>query len=293
MKISLGEKIFYVINYVLLGLFAISCILPIIHIVSLSLSSEYAVISGQVGLWPVELTLDSYRLLIEGTRIVDAFRNSVVITVIGTVLNLLFTILAAYPLSRSYFYFRKPLTLFILFTMLFSAGLIPSYLLVKSLGLVDTYGALWLPGLVGVYNLLVLKTFFENIPGELEDAARIDGCGETRLIMQIMLPLSMPVIATLILFYAVGHWNSFFSVMIYINSTEKHNLTVLVQQMIMNNQLAQQVTEGRLAEDMMESVTPQSIQSAGVIAMIIPMLIVYPFLQKYFVKGVMIGSIKG
>jgi putative aldouronate transport system permease protein len=293
MRSSLGEKIFYGINYVLLGLFGISCILPIIHIVSLSLSSEHAVLSGFVGLWPVGFTLDSYKLLIEGTRIVSAFKNSVQITVVGTILNLFFTILAAYPLSRTYFYGRKPLTMLILFTMLFSAGLIPSYLLVKSLGLVNTYGALWLPGLVGVYNLLVLKTFFENIPRELEDAARIDGCSETRLIMQIMLPLSMPVIATLILFYAVGHWNSFFNVMIYINSSEKHNLTVLVQQMIMNNQLAQQVTEGRLSQDMMESVTPQSIQSAGVIAMIVPMLIVYPFLQKYFVKGVMIGSIKG
>ncbi|WP_409346189.1 carbohydrate ABC transporter permease [Paenibacillus sp. MBLB4367] len=293
MRSSFGEKIFYGINYVLLGLFGISCILPIIHIVSLSLSSEHAVLSGFVGLWPVGFTLDSYKLLIEGTRIVGAFNNSVLITVVGTILNLFFTILAAYPLSRTYFYGRKPLTMLILFTMLFSAGLIPSYLLIKSLGLVNTYGALWLPGLVGVYNLLVLKTFFENIPRELEDAARIDGCSETRLIMQIMLPLSMPVIATLILFYAVGHWNSFFSVMIYINSSEKHNLTVLVQQMIMNNQLAQQVTEGRLSQDMMESVTPQSIQSAGVIAMIVPMLIVYPFLQKYFVKGVMIGSIKG
>lgn len=293
MKPTFGEKIFYVMNYVLLGLFGISCIVPIIHILSLSLSSEHAVLSGFVGLWPVGFTFDSYKLLIEGTRIVHAFQNSVQITVVGTILNLVFTILAAYPLSRKYFYGRKPLTLMILFTMLFSAGLIPSYLLIKSLGLVNTYGALWLPGLIGVYNLLVLKTFFENIPGELEDAARIDGCSETRLIMQIMLPLSMPVIATLILFYAVGHWNSFFSVMIYINSSEKHNLTVLVQQMIMNNQLAQQVTEGRLSEDMMESVTPQSIQSAGVIAMLVPMLIVYPFLQKYFVKGVMIGSIKG
>ncbi|MGO4496135.1 carbohydrate ABC transporter permease [Paenibacillus sp. 2RAB27] len=293
MKPTFGEKIFYGFNYVLLGIFGISCILPIIHILSLSLSSEHAVLSGFVGLWPVGFTLDSYKLLIEGTRIVHAFKNSVEITVVGTILNLVFTILAAYPLSRTYFYYRKPLTLMILFTMLFSAGLIPSYLLVKSLGLVNTYGALWIPGLVGVYHLLVLKTFFENIPGELEDAARIDGCSETRLIMQIMLPLSMPVIATLILFSAVGHWNSFFSVMIYINSSEKHNLTVLVQQMIMNNQLAQQVTEGRLSDDMMESVTPQSIQSAGVIAMVVPMLVVYPFLQKYFVKGVMIGSIKG
>ncbi|MDQ1912673.1 carbohydrate ABC transporter permease [Paenibacillus sp. GD4] len=293
MRPSFGEKLFYGFNYVLLGLFGISCILPILHIASLSLSSEHAVLSGFVGLWPVGFTLDSYKLLVEGTQIVKAFQNSVVITVVGTVLNLLFTILAAYPLSRTYFYWRKPFTLLIVFTMLFTAGLIPSYLLIKSLGLVNTYGALWLPALVSVYNLLVLKTFFENIPGELEDAARIDGCSETRLIMQIMLPLSMPVIATLILFYAVGHWNSFFNVMIYINSSEKHNLTVLVQQMIMNSQLSQQVTEGRLSEDMTQSVTPQSIQSAGVIAMLLPMLLVYPFLQKYFVKGVMIGSIKG
>ncbi|MGG1556078.1 carbohydrate ABC transporter permease [Paenibacillus ferrarius] len=293
MRTSLGEKIFYGVNAFLLGLLGISCILPILHIVSLSLSSEHAVMSGFVGLWPVGLTTDSYKLLIEGTNIVNAFKNSVVITIVGTALNILFTILAAYPLSRTYFYWRKPLSLLIVFTMIFTAGLIPNYLLIKSLGLVNSYGALWLPALVSVYNLLVLKTFFENIPGELEDAARIDGCSETRLIMQIMLPLSIPVIATLVLFYAVGHWNSFFNVMIYINSSDKHNLTVLVQQMIMNSQLAQQVTEGQFSSDLTQSVTPQSIQSAGVIAMLLPMLIVYPILQKYFVKGVMIGSIKG
>jgi putative aldouronate transport system permease protein len=249
-------------------------------------------LSGFVGLWPVDLNFDSYRLLVNGTPIVGAFRNSLIITVVGTVINMIFTILAAYPLSRKYFYGRKFFTMLVLFTLLFGAGLIPNYLLIKSLGMINTYWALWIPGLVGVYNMLVLKTFFESIPSELEEAARMDGCGDTRLIVQIILPLSMPVIATLILFYAVGHWNSFFNVLIYINSSSKHNLTVLVQNLILNSQLAQQVTEG-IQDQFAETVTPQSIQSAGVIFTLLPMLIVYPFLQKYFVKGVLIGSIKG
>lgn len=159
----------------------------------------------------------------------------------------------------------------------------------KSLGLINSYWAIWLPGLLSTYNMLVMRTFFENIPEEVEEAARIDGCSEMRLLLQIFLPLSMPVIATLVLFYGVGYWNSFMNVLIYINQTDKYNLTVLVQQMIQSQSLLQElVSEGEPVQ-----VVPESLKAAGILVMVIPMLVVYPFLQKYFVKGVMLGSVKG
>lgn len=289
MKATTGEKIFYAINYAILTIFALTCLLPILHIAAISLSDMTAITSGFVGIWPVGFTLEAYQMLIEGTRVVSALRNSVVITLVGTLINMVFTILAAYPLSRKYFIGRRFFMLAIIFTMLFGAGLIPNYLIVKSLGMVDTYFALWIPGLVSAWNLLILRTFFEGIPEELEDAARIDGAGEWRLVAQIILPLSLPVIATLTLFYAVGHWNAFMNVLIYINDTTKLNLSVLIQQMIASQELVQEIYSAEDATHM----TPESVKSAGVFVMIVPMLIVYPFLQKYFVKGVMIGSIKG
>lgn len=246
--------------------------------------------SGKVMLWPVGFNLDNYSMMFQSTGIARAFVNSVIITAIGTGLNMLFTIAAAYPLSRKAFFARRPLTLLILFTMLFHAGLIPNYLLVNSLGLIDTYWAVWLPALISVYNMLVLKTSFEAIPGELEDAARMDGCDEKRLLARIILPLSLPVMAALVLFYAVGYWNMFFNVLIYINSTSKYNMAVLVQQMVMNS-FQQQLDQ--VQPDMVQSITPESIRAATIIVMIVPMLAIYPFLQRFFVKGIMIGSIKG
>lgn len=291
MRISMGDKWFYGIIYTLLGLFALSCVLPMVHLIAVSFSSQSAIDTGLVSLWPVEFTSIAYEKLFVGTRIWPAFVNSVVITLVGTGLNLLFTVLSAYPLSRSYMYGRSWLTLAIVFTMLFSGGMIPGYLLVKSLGLIDSYGALWLPGLVSVYNMLVMRTFFLGIPGELVEAARMDGCGEWKLLLRIFLPLSLPVLAALGLFYGVGHWNSFFNVLLFINSPDKHNLAVLVQQMIQSQSLLQEI--GFLSPEDFNTITPVSIRSAGVIVMVVPMLIVYPLLQKYFIKGMLIGSVKG
>jgi len=291
MKATLGEKLFYGFNYFILSIAALSCILPLFHIVSLSLSSSEAITLGQVGLWPVELSFDAYLKLFTGTDVLGAFKNSLIITIVGTALNMLFTILTAYPLSRSYFYGRRMFTLAIVFTMLFTAGLIPNYLLIKQLGLLDSYFALWLPALISAYNLLILRTFFENVPVEIEEAARMDGCGEWRIIFQIIMPLSLPVIATVSLFYGVNHWNAFFNVLIYINDPAKANLSVLVQNMIRSQSLLAEMA--MLDPDAFRSLTPESIKSAGIIVMVLPMLIVYPFLQKYFVKGVLIGSVKG
>jgi putative aldouronate transport system permease protein len=289
MKSTRGEKLFYLFNYIVLSVIALSCLLPLIHVAALSLSGARAIASGEVGLWPVDITLDTYSEVFKGTKIVQSFSNSVMITGVGVVLSMLTTILAAYPLSKSSFYARRFFTLAMVFTMLFNGGIIPTFLVVKGLGLIDSYGALWLPALVSTYNMLIMRTYFEGIPEELEEAARMDGCSEWRLLMQIVLPLSLPVLATLTLFYGVSYWNYFMSVLLYINSTDKYNMTVLVQQMVQNQQLLNEI---RSPEDSVQLVA-EGVKAAAIVLMMLPMLIVYPFVQRFFVKGVMLGAVKG
>ena len=269
---------------------ALTCLLPLIYEISLSFSSSRAISSGWVSFWPIEFCFDNYKLIFKGTPILRAFKNSVIITGVGTAFSMCATILAAYPLSKPYMYARKQMTMLCVFTMLFGGGMIPTYLVIRDLGIIDTYWALWLPGLVSTYNMLVMRTFFTNISSELEDAARIDGCNEIRLLLQIFLPLSLPCIATIALFYAVGFWNMFQSVLIYINSTAKHNLSVLVNNMIREQLI---ITSDFIQAEDISTATPQGVQAAGIIVMIFPIMCVYPFLQRYFVKGVMLGSVKG
>lgn len=176
--------------------------------------------------------------------------------------------------------------------MLFSGGMIPTYIVVQKLGLVDTYWALWLPAAINTYNMIVMRTFFNNIPTELEEAAIIDGCGEIRLLMKIYLPLSKPVLATLTLFYGVSHWNTFMNAMLYINDPVKQNLSVLVQQMIKSMNVLNTELATANPQDL-QAITSAGLRASGVVVMIIPMLIIYPFLQKYFVKGMMLGAVKG
>ncbi|TVY01866.1 carbohydrate ABC transporter permease [Paenibacillus cremeus] len=291
MSSTRGEKLFYALNYVVLFLIGMSCLLPLVHILAMSLSDKHALHSGSVSFWPVNLDFSGYQALFKETPILRSFGNSMIITMIGTALNIGFTVLAAYPLSKRYFIGRRVYSFAIIFTMIFSVGLIPNYLLLKSLGLLNGYGALWLPGLVSVWNLMVLRSFFEALPEELEEASRIDGCSEWRLIVQIVMPLSLPVLAALSLFYGVAHWNAFMSVLIYINDAKKLNLTVLVQQLIQNQSLMQEMANTQ--PEMAMKLTSEGMKAAGVIVMTLPMLIVYPFIQKYFVKGVMIGAVKG
>ncbi|THF73524.1 carbohydrate ABC transporter permease [Cohnella fermenti] len=291
MRISFGDKVFQSFNYVVLILIACSSLFPLVHLIALSISSSAAIETGKVNLWPVGFNLDTFNLLVKGTPLVKSFLNSVEITVVGVALCMASTILAAYPLSRPQFYARRFFTLMMIFTMIFTGGVIPTFLVIQGLGLVNSYWALWLSSLVSTYNMLILRTYFENIPSEIDDAARMDGCGETRLLLRIILPVSMPVLATLTLFYGVAFWNVFMSMLIYINDTDKHNLTVLVQQMIQSQSVLQQSM--MVQPDEQVHVVEEGIKAAGVLVMIAPMLLVYPFLQRYFVKGVMLGSVKG
>ncbi|WP_168121340.1 carbohydrate ABC transporter permease [Paenibacillus sp. HB172176] len=291
MKPTKGEQLFYFVNECILLLAALSCLFPLLHVIALAFSDFDAVMSGMVTLWPKGWSTEAFRLLLEGGRVPRALLNNVVITLVGLVLSLVFTTAAAYPLARKRFYARRFFTLAFVFTMLFNGGLIPTYLVVNSLDLLNTYWALWLPGLVSTFNMLILRTFFLSLPEELFDSAEIDGCGELRTLFRIVLPLSLPVFATIALFYGVGYWNNFVSVLIYINQTEMQNLTLLVQQMIQS----QSILEGlnNAPDSGQIPMTPESIRAAGILVLVAPMLLVYPFLQKYFVKGVMIGSIKG
>jgi putative aldouronate transport system permease protein len=289
MRDSFGDKMFLGTVHLLLSILLLLSVAPLLNIIAVSLSSSTAIETGRVFLWPVEINFDSYLLLIHGTRITDSLFNSLYLTSVGVLLCMICTICTAYPLSKSYFIGRRFFSLAFVFSMLFTGGLIPTYMVIKTLGLLDSYFAIWLPSLISTFNVLIMKSYFENIPKEIEEAARMDGCGEFRMIVRIMLPLSLPMIATLALFYGVGFWNAFMSVLIYIHSSEKYTLTVLVQQMIQSQSLLQE----QMQMDSIQQKVPESIKSAAIIVMVLPMLVVYPFVQKYFVKGVMIGSIKG
>ncbi|WP_238357550.1 carbohydrate ABC transporter permease [Cohnella zeiphila] len=290
MKESAGGKLFSVIVHLVLILIALTCILPFLHMIALSVSEGHAVDLGRVWFWPVGLDFTAYEYFFENTPALRAFGNSVVITLVGTALSMLATVLTAYPLSRRYLYARKPLTTAALFTMLFSGGIIPTYLVMNQLHLTNTYWSLWFVGLVSTYNMLIMKSYFENIPGEVTESAQMDGCGELQLLGRIVLPLSLPMLATLTLFYGVGYWNMFMNVILYINRTDLQNLMVVVQGM-----LQIQSMDNMMAMDIMQQqeLISEKLKAVGVMVMVVPMLAVYPFLQKYFVQGVMLGSIKG
>lgn len=287
-----AESIFYFFNYLFLGLCAIITLFPFINVIATSLSSGRAIISREVFILPKEFNFEAYKALVKDGQLIFAMKNTVFITVFGTVINMAATILTAYSLSKKRLGGRKYIMSLMVFTMLFGGGLIPSFIIVKNLGLVDTYGALWLPGMISVYNMIILKTMFEGIPESLEEAASIDGASDVYILIRVVIPLSFPAIATLTLFYAVGWWNDYFNAMIYISDTRKLPLTVKLMQMI-SNVSDNLLRSGEGASFMEAALVPESIKSAAIIISTLPILCIYPFLQKYFVKGVMIGSVKG
>lgn len=290
-RVTFGEKIFYFCNYLFLFLCVVVSVFPIIYVVATSFSSSNAIASGKVFFLPVEFTLDSYHKIFRDGNVLKSLNNTIVITLIGTALNMIFTIMGAYPLSRKRLKGRGFFSGLFVFTMIFGGGLIPSFLLVKSLKIMNTYWALWLPSLISVYNMIILKTFFQNIPDSLEEAAMIDGANDIYILIRIMLPLAGPVLATLSLFSAVGWWNEYYNSMIYLDTTTKLPMTVRLMQMIESANMSSLMDgEGVTAS---EHITPEGIKAATIVVAMVPILCVYPFLQKYFVTGVMVGSVKG
>ncbi len=290
---SRADRIYYTISGVLLGILLILVAYPILFVLSASFSSGNAVATGKVLLWPVEFSLEGYRAVFRNPNIVQAFGNTVLYTVVGTAINVAMVMIAAYPLSRRDLKGRGVLTFLFTFTMFFSGGMIPSYIQILRLGLMNSIGAMVLPGALSVYNMIVARTFIQsNIPYDLFEAASIDGCNDAKYFFSMVLPLSKAVIAVIALFSAVGHWNSYFSAMIYLNDREKFPLQIILREiLIMNKVDLSMVMDPEMQIALAH--TADVLKYSLIVVATVPILVVYPFVQKYFVKGVMIGSIKG
>lgn len=288
-KESKGERLFNVFNVFLLLLLAAATLFPFLHVLAQSLSSETAVISGQVGLFPIDPQLGTYQYVMGNSQFISSFKVSIAITALGTVGAMVVTTFAAYTLSKPNLPGRNFLLVVFIFAMLFHGGIIPNYLLMRSLGLLDTIWVLVLPALVNVFNLLIIKNFFEGTPESLEEAARIDGANTFSILFRIVLPISLPVLATVSLFYAVAYWNDFFRAMIYISRPELKPLQLYLYEIVTQTQ--RPPTD--IPIDSAMNLTPAAVRSATIMATTFPILVVYPFLQKYFVKGIVVGSVKG
>jgi len=290
---GIGSRIFDVLNYVILTLIAFTTILPFIYIIGASFASEYELSTRPMFIIPLDVTVDAYKYIFSSNRIVQAFGNSIFITVCGTLINLFFTVTMAYALSKTRLRGRNIFLNMVIFSMFFSGGMIPGYIVNANwLGLKGSYLAVLLPGAISAYNMMIVKNFFQNIPHELEESAGLDGCTDIGILMKIVLPLSLPVLATFGLFYAVGHWNAYFSAMIYLNSErDKWPLQVLLREII----IMANASAGDMANMDPDFVQPpaQSVKMAVIVVSTVPIMCVYPFLQKYFVKGVMVGALKG
>lgn len=286
-KLSLPGKVFQVFNIIFLTLLALSMFLPILHVLAKSLSGVQALASGTIGLLPVDLTFINYQYVLNNPAILRAFAVTVYITVLGTLINLIMTSSLAYPLSREEYKGRKIFLIMVLLTMIFPAPLIPLFLLVKELNMMNSLWSLMIPGAISAFNFFVMRSFFQQIPKELIESSRIDGCGETRILWNIIAPLSKPVMATVGLFYGIVHWNTYMHALYFINEPRLYPIQVKLRQMLMLDQVE---TGNAMFSDLLGA--PEGIQMATVIVAMIPIIAVYPFLQKYFVKGMMLGSIK-
>jgi putative aldouronate transport system permease protein len=287
-SLGIGERLWDVSIWVILGVISLMIFIPLWYVLMISLTSfdVWAQQGNSLFVSPSALTLDAYARLFSSPRLPRAFGVSAFITILGTTVNLVFTTLMAYPLSKKRFALRNPILLMVLFTMLFNGGLVPTYLIVRDLGLLNTYWALILPGAISAFNLLVMKQFFQSLPIELEEAARIDGATEFQVFRRIVLPLSKPILATIGLFYAIGHWNAFFDALIYIRDSNMHPLQVVLRQL-----LSASLSEYVDARSVVPTNT-QAVRMAAVVIAIIPVMVIYPFLQRYFTKGVLLGSVK-
>ena len=289
-KRTKGDRLLDIFVYLFLIALGVMMLLPLVNVLSKSVSEEWAITSGKVGILPVGFQLDTLREVISSSMFIRAFCVSVGVTVVGTLISILMTALTAYPLSKRNLPGSSFFMVLFIFTMLFSGGLIPNYLLMRQLHLINNLWVLILPGMISVFNMLVIKSYYESLPEALEESARIDGAKTYTILFRIILPLSMPVIATIALFYAVGYWNDYFGPMIYINDTALKTLQLYLQDVVMDASAANAVNKS--VDDLM-NMSPEGIRAATVVASTVPILFVYPFLQKYFIKGVLIGSVKG
>jgi putative aldouronate transport system permease protein len=292
------DRAFVIVNYIYVLVAFIIVAYPVVYMLSASISDPKLVSSGAMWLWPKGITFDGYKRVFENSDIWRGYGNTIIYTVLGTLINLIVTLPAAYALSRKDFVGRNFFMGMFMVTMFFGGGLVPSYLLIKNLGMIDTMWALIIPSAASIWNIIVSRTFFQStIPTELQEAAQIDGCTNIRLFFKIVLPLSMPIIAVMGLFYGVGNWNSYFSALIYLNDQDKFPLQLILRQILVLQEMSAQPGGSMDATTALalnnKAEVAALVKYAVIIVATLPIIAIYPFLQRYFVQGVMIGSVKG
>ena len=285
-----GQRIFQICNAVFLTIIGLTMVLPILHVIAQSFSDAAAINSGSVGIWPSGFTWENYHMVLKDKTMWVSFRNSVVITLFGTLINLAATASLAYPLSRPEYLYRKPALVLVLLTMIFHAPLIPNYLLLKNLHMLNTLWVLMIPGAISAFNVILVKTFFSSLPGEIEEAAKVDGLGVYGIFTRITVPLSKPILATMVLFSMGGLWNNWFGPSLYLQSKDKWPVALYLRQLI--DSLGGTAAEAGASSETDRQIAA-TIKSAAMVLTSLPIICIYPFVQKYFVQGMMIGSVKG
>ena len=292
-KPTASDKVFRVLNIVFLIFIVAMVLYPLIFVLSASISEPEHLLKGEIWLFPKSITFDSYLRVFKNDAILRGYANTIKYTLVGTALNLLMTIAAAYPLSRKDFYGRGVITAMMVFTMFFSGGLIPRFLLVRDLGMYNSMWALILPGAVSVWNVTIMRTFFQSsVPYEIQEAAMIDGCSNIGILTRVVLPLSLPIISVMIMFYSVGHWNAYFNALIYLTDRAKYPLQVILREILIQENMgdmASFIDEGIIRQMMLA----EGLKYAVVVVANLPVLLIYPLSQKHFAKGMMIGGLKG
>ena len=293
-KLTPVDRSFYVVVDVYLAICGIIVLLPLLHVLAQSLSDPMMVIAGRVSFFPINPTLDIYSQVIKSQNIMTGFMNTLFYAGVGTCLNLFMTVICAYPLARKGLWGRKVIVFIFTFTMMFGGGMIPTYLVIKQLGLIDTRAVMILPGAITVWNMIMCRTYFmSSIPEELYESASLDGASDIRILVSMVVPLSVPILAVMVLFYAVGHWNSYFDAMIYLNSPELYNIQLVLRNAINNVKSISENGASDMANMVKNEANGEAIKYVLIVITMIPVMIIYPFVQKYFIKGIMIGSIKG
>ncbi|TLS50109.1 carbohydrate ABC transporter permease [Paenibacillus antri] len=287
-----SDRIADAVIYALLTIFGLLTLFPLYFVFVMSVTPYSEVMrNGGFVLFPSAFTTEAFEAIFSSRTVPQALRITVFVTLVGTLLNLIVTTLLAYPLSKKFIPGRNAVLLAIVFTMLFSGGLIPLYLVVRATGLMNTVWSLMIPGLVSTFNLLIMKTYFENLPTEVEEAAKVDGCGDVRTLASIVLPLSAPIMATLGLFYGVGHWNNYFAGIMYLSDKKLYPIQVVLRNMIQTPNVSQELSISNPM--LLQTLPPETIKMATVVVAILPVLAIYPFLQRFFIKGMLLGAVKG
>lgn len=292
-RTSKGDRVFNIVVTAIVTLLALIVLLPMINIVACSFSAPSAVSSGKVLLWPVNFTLENYKLVLRYEDVWIGYRNTIFYTVVGTLINVFMTLICAYPLSVKSFSGRRFLNKMLMFTMIFSGGMIANYILMRDLKLINTIWAVLLPGAINVYNVMITRTYIEtSIPRDLEESARIDGCSYFMYFLKFVLPLAKPIIAVIAMYYAVAHWNSYFSAFLYLSDDNLYPLQLFLREILINNQMdGGGITDPEMLMAMRG--ISDALKYVVIVVSTFPLMCIYPFVQKYFVKGVMIGAVKG